>query len=74
MKVTVKLFATLREGHFEEEVKQFDPDFTVGQVLEDLNIPESEVKIIFVNNRHAGMDRGLCDGDVLAIFPPIGGG
>jgi len=74
MKVKVKLFATLRNGLFEEEVRQYDPEFTVGQVLEDLNIPETDVKIVFVNNRHAKLDRELCDGDVLAIFPPIGGG
>ncbi len=74
MKVRVKLFATLREWRFEEAFRQLCPKTTVGQVLENLNIPESEVKIVFVNNRHARKDRELCDGDVLAIFPPIGGG
>ena len=74
MKVTVKLFATLRDGRFEEEVRQYGPQTTVGQVLENLNIPETEVKIVFVNNRHAGIDRKLRDGDVMALFPPIGGG
>ena len=74
MKVKVKLFATLGKGRFEEEVRQYDPEFTVGQVLDDLNIPKSEVKVVFVNNRHAGMDRELRDGDVIGLFPPIGGG
>ena len=74
MNVTVKLFATLREGRFEEEVRRYDPDTTVGQIAEDLGIPEADVKIVFVNNRHAGLDRVLCEGDVVGIFPPIGGG
>ena len=74
MKVKIKLFATLREGLFEEEVRQYNPETNVGQILDDLNIPEGEVKVVFVNNRHAGIDRELRDGDVLAIFPPIGGG
>ncbi len=74
MKVRVKLFATLREGRFEEEVRECDQTTTVGQVLEDLKIPETEVKIIFVNNRHAQIDRELRDGDVVGLFPPIGGG
>ena len=74
MKVTVKLFATLRDGRFEVEVRQYDPKMTVRQVLEDLAIPETDVKIVFVNNRHAKLDRVLADGDVLGIFPPIGGG
>ena len=74
MTVTVKLFATLRDGRFEEEVRHYDPGCTVGQVLEVLGILESEVKVVFVNNRHAGLSRELRDGDVLALFPPIGGG
>ena len=74
MKVTVKLFATLREGRFEEEVRDFGPGVTVGEALKDLNILESEVKIVFVNNRHARLHQELSDGDVLGIFPPIGGG
>ena len=74
MKVTVKLFATLRDGRFEVEDRRYDRATTVLQVLEDLNVPETEVKIVFVNNRHAKLDRELSDGDVLGIFPPIGGG
>jgi len=74
MKVNVKLFATLSKGRFEQEVRQFDPETTVAEVLKDLNIPEIAVKIVFVNNRHAKLDRELHDGDVVGIFPPIGGG
>ena len=74
MKVTVKLFATLRDGRFEVEDRRYDRATTVLQVLEDLDVPETEVKIVFVNNRHAKLDRVLSDGDVLGIFPPIGGG
>ncbi|MFC1639968.1 MoaD/ThiS family protein [Gemmatimonadota bacterium] len=74
MKIKVKLFATLREGRFEEEFRHYDSETTVGEVLVDLDIPESEVKIVFVNNRHAGIDRKLSDRDVVGIFPPIGGG
>ncbi len=74
MKVKVKLFAMLREGRFEEEVREYDPQSTVGQVLGDLDIPVAKAKIIFVNNRHAKLDLELHDEDVLGIFPPIGGG
>ena len=74
MNVTVRLFATLREGRFEEEVRQYDRRTTVGDIADDLDIPETEVKIVFVNNRHAGVDLELHDGDVVGIFPPIGGG
>lgn len=74
MKVKVKLFATLREGRFEEDMRECEPGKTVGWLLGELNVPASEVKIVFVNNRHAKLERELCDGDVVGIFPPIGGG
>ena len=74
MKVKVKLFATLREGRFEEEIRECDPTITVGRLLADLNVPENEVQIVFVNNRQTKLDHELCDGDVVGIFPPIGGG
>lgn len=74
MNVRVKLFATLRDGRFDEEVRCYESGTTVGHVLDDLNIPEIEVRIVFVNSRHAQPDRELTDGDVIGIFPPIGGG
>lgn len=74
MKLTVRLFASLRDGRFEAETRRYGPDTTVGDVLADLGIPESAVKLVFVNNRHARADVVLRDGDVLGIFPPIGGG
>ena len=63
-----------RDGRVEEEVRQYESGATVGRVLEDLNILEDDVKIVFVNNRHAKADHQLGDGDVVGVFPPIGGG
>ena len=74
MKLRVKLFATLREGRFEERTEQFARGTTVADVIASLDIPDREVKIIFVNSRHAARDRMLEEGDTLALFPPIGGG
>jgi molybdopterin converting factor small subunit len=74
MKIRVKLFATLRDGRFEEDVREYAARTSVGHILEDLEIPESDVKVVFVNNRHARLDQTLKDGDVLGVFPPIGGG
>ena len=74
MKVRVKLFATFRDGRFEDELREYEAGTTVGEVLESLNIHETDVKIAFVNNRHAKTENVLYDGDVLGLFPPIGGG
>ena len=74
MKVTVKLFATLRNGRFDREVRQYPAGTTVKQVMGELNITKDQAAIIFVNNQHAMTNQELFDGDVLAFFPPIGGG
>jgi len=46
----------------------------VGTVLDELPIPPGEVYTFFVNGRHAERDQPLKAGDVLAIFPAVGGG
>ena len=74
MKVTVKLFATLRKGRFDMETREYSSGTRISQVIDELNIPKNQVSIIFVNNRHSEPDRQLHDGDVVAFFPPIGGG
>jgi molybdopterin synthase sulfur carrier subunit len=74
IKITVKLFATLRRGRFENDTKKFPSATTVRDVIEKLNIPDEKVSIIFVNGRHAKREHKLEDGDRLALFPPVGGG
>jgi molybdopterin converting factor small subunit len=74
MKITVKLFATLRKGRFDIETREYAPGTTIKQVIDELDIPEDQAAIIFVNHRHATFDHELSEGDAAAIFPPIGGG
>ena len=74
IKITVKLFAALRKGRFEKEPRKYSSGTTVKQVIDELNIPRDQAAIIFVNNRHAKLEYQLSDGDVVAFFPPIGGG
>lgn len=47
---------------------------TVAQVLETLNIPEEEIKLLLVNGHNADSEQILNEGDVLYVFPPIAGG
>jgi sulfur-carrier protein len=74
MKITVKLFASLRKGRFAVEERRYETGRSVGDILADLGIPEAEAAIIFVNSRHALPATILYEGDTLAIFPPVGGG
>jgi len=74
MKVTVKLFATLRQGRFDIETLDLPSGAKIIDVVQRLGIPEREVTIIFVNGMHREFLSELRDGDTLAMFPPVGGG
>ena len=74
MRITVKLFATLRQERFHEEVREVSPGTTVSRVVEDLRLPKREVKVILVNGRHADPSTELSEGDTLALFPLVDGG
>jgi molybdopterin converting factor small subunit len=74
MEITVKLFATLRSGRFTIEKREYPEGTTVGQIVRELGIPESELGILMVNSRHVDLERVMADGEALAIFPLVGGG
>jgi len=74
MQVTVKLFATLRQGRFKVETSDYPEGTTIRQIIEELAIPEEELALILVNGRDAELEQPLQNGDTLALFPPVGGG
>ncbi len=74
MEVQIKLFATLREGRGKTLTKEFSSPATPKLVLESLSIDEEDVAILLVNGIDGKLDQELQDGDVLSIFPPVGGG
>ena len=74
MKITIKLFATLRKGRFDSRDSQLAEGATVRDALESVAIPVTEAAILFLNGKHASLDSPLAEGDSLAIFPPVGGG
>jgi molybdopterin converting factor small subunit len=74
MKVTVKLFATLREYGDNQKVMDFPEGTSVLDVVKQLELPKDDVAIIMINGRHAKLETELKEEDVLALFPPVGGG
>jgi molybdopterin converting factor small subunit len=74
MVLTVKLFATFQDGRFEIAQVEKLEGAKVVNVVDDLRIPQGEVGILMVHGRHVEFDTPLHAGDVLAIFPKIGGG
>jgi molybdopterin converting factor small subunit len=74
MIVTVKLFATFQEGRFEIASREVPAGTRIGEIVDELRIPRDLIGVLLVNSRHAELDRELSPGDVLAIFPQVGGG
>ena len=74
MRITVKLFANFRTGRFSVEEREYPDGTTIGQIADDISLPREEIGIIMVNSRHAKLERVLADGDILALFPLLGGG
>ena len=84
MKVTLKLFATLvahlppaarKSGQAQVETA---PGSTVQDLIDQHRLPPRLCTLVLVNGAFVGPGdfarRVLEDGDVLAIWPPVGGG
>ncbi|MHB8075139.1 MoaD/ThiS family protein [Desulfosporosinus fructosivorans] len=74
MRVTVKLFATFRDGRFKVEERELPEETRLLDVLQPLNIKPEEVAICLVNGKNVNEQQVLKDGDTIALFPPVGGG
>lgn len=74
MKITVKLFAYFRDNRFKIAEQEVDEMITPGEIVDSLHIDREEVGVLMKNSRHTEFDDRLEAGDVLAIFPVVGGG
>jgi sulfur-carrier protein len=72
--IEVRLFATFREGR--DKVYFLDPERfkSAGDIIDYLKIPRKEVAILLINGRYSAVGTIIKDGDILALFPPVGGG
>lgn len=74
MRLTVKLFAFFRDGRFKEEGREYPQGTKVGDIVTDLGIVPDEVGVVMINSRQSSLEATVAEGDILAIFPVIGGG
>ncbi len=74
--ITVKLFATLRKYGPSRSVVDVPEGSTIKSIVKKYNIPKKEGKLITLINGQPCHENDcvLHDGDLVAIFPPIGGG
>ena len=74
MKIIIKLFATLRDCGPEIQEKNVSAGSSVATVIDSLSLPEGIPLLTIVNGVHTDPQEKLKEGDVLALFPPVGGG
>ena len=72
--IEVRLFATLREGRGKVQMLSAADFPTAGDIIRHLQIPQEEVAILLINGFHQKPETEVKAGDIVAIFPPVGGG
>ena len=72
--IEVRFFATLRDGR--GKVMQVDAEkaAVAGDILRLCDIKPEEVSILLINGFHSKPEDPVKDGDVISLFPPVGGG
>jgi sulfur carrier protein ThiS len=80
VQITIQLLADYRrylpEGHDAQGSYHLEisSGARVADALATLSIPPGSAYTFLANGRHAGSDQVLHEGDVLSIFPAVGGG
>lgn len=74
MKITVRLFATFREGREKVQIMELPEGTAPLNIINTLNIDKSMISILLINGRDGSLDNVLKDGDIISLFPPVGGG
>ena len=72
--IEVRVFATLRQGREKVTLLPADNITCAADILSRMNIPAEEVSILLVNGFHQKPETPVKDGDIVALFPPVGGG
>ena len=73
--IELRLFATLA-SHTPPDALEYpiESGMRVGDLLEQVGVPLSEAKLIFINGARADADSCLYGKERVGIFPPVGGG
>lgn len=72
--IEVRLFAGLRQGR--QKIYQMEPESvaTVQDIMNSLSIERKEVNILLINGFHQKPETEVKDGDIVSLFPAVGGG
>ena len=72
--IEVRLFAGLRQGR--QKIYQMEPESvaTVQDIMNSLSIDRKEVNLLLINGFHQKPETEVKDGDIVSLFPAVGGG
>ncbi len=72
--IEVRVFSSLRKGRDKITMLPAE-DFTkVADILRHMDISTQEVAILLINGFHSKPEDTVKDGDIVALFPAVGGG
>ena len=74
IKIEVRYFATLRIDDRKKETLELQEDTSVDSLLEQIGVALEDVAILLVNGIRTSPEYEFKDGDVVSLFPPVGGG
>jgi molybdopterin converting factor small subunit len=76
IKITLKLFAQYRDDRFKVEERVYKCGTTPKDIMDELGITEHKLPlgVLMVNSVHEKEDYVLQEGDIVALFPKVGGG
>ena len=72
--IEVRFFATLRQGRGKITEIPAEEASAAGDILRRIDIPAEEVAILLINGFHSKPEDPVKDGDIISLFPPVGGG
>ena len=72
--IEVRFFATLRQGRGKIAEVSAEEVATALDLFRRFDIPAEEVSILLINGFHSKPEDPVKDGDVVSLFPPVGGG
>ena len=72
--IEVRLFAGLRHGRQKIYQMESGSIATVQDIMDRLSIDRKEVNILLVNGFHQKPETEVKDGDIVSLFPAVGGG
>ncbi|MFB0921793.1 MAG: MoaD/ThiS family protein [Oscillospiraceae bacterium] len=72
--IEVRFFATFRDGRGKSALLEAKDYENIGAILKHFRITREEIAILLLNGIYIDSDAPVKDGDIVALFPPVGGG